>query len=159
MSTHRIAAYQIEVLCFGEQKKKPHNDIVVPDTRGVYRCDRCGWEGKGQSRCPKCAYSISPKGKIKVVDTLPVAHRRTLLELFYNYRHAIKWGARYGTVISCQKVDKSYYLNNIEHLNLNQEPITIELEQEDYVLSKTLELERPRRKPGVGKLNVEIVRE
>ena len=64
-----------------------------------------------------------------------------------------------GAIVdSCKKVDKSHYLENIEHLNLEQETMTIELEQEDYVLTRTLELERPRKVFEEKKYEVEIER-
>ena len=85
----------------------------------------------------------------KVVDILLPPPARTLLPISRKSTKAIKrWASRFGMVRSCRKVDKSYYLENIVHLNLKQEPLTIEIEQEeDFVLNKALELERPRIQP------------
>ena len=158
MSQHRLEAYQIEVLDFSKRKNQHRSDAVIADGRGAYRCRQCHWEGEHQGRCPNCGSELYQKGRIKAVDMLPTAPRRTLVELFYNPRGARKWGSRFGTVISCKKVDKSHYLENIEHLNLEQETMTIELEQEDYVLTRTLELERPRKVFEEKKYEVEIER-
>ncbi len=153
MSNHRLAVYQIEVLDFARNHNGHQRDVVIPDAQGIYKCGRCGWEGQQQNQCPKCDNKqIFPRGRIKLVDRVPIAPRRTVMGGFFNHKSAKRWGERFGTVISCHKVDKSYYLENIEHLNLKQEPVTIELEQEDFVLNKALELERPRRKSDGGKI-------
>lgn len=160
MSKQRLDAYQIEVLEFPKNARKQQSSTaVIPDARGQYRCPRCNWEGEWVMVCPKCgSKELYPKSRVKLADTQTVGHRRTVMELFRDAKKAKKWGARFGTVISCRKIDKSYYLENIEHLNLRQEPLTIELEQ-DFVLNKALELERPKRNFGNRKLNVEIVEE
>jgi hypothetical protein len=161
MSEHCLSAYQVDVLDFKKRNHKPPHEGVFHDTKGIYICLRCSWEGYWEKQCPKCDNKeIFPKGRIKVEDILSVAqHRRTLVGLFFNKEKAKRWGSRYGTVISCRKVDKSRYLENIEHLNLKQEPPTIELAQEEFVLSRTLELERPRRRYDVDKININIIDE
>ncbi len=158
MSSHQLQAYKIEVLDFSKKNGNHHSDAVYIDKNGIYQCVRCGWEGYWEKQCPKCDNKeLHSKSRIKAVDAMPVAPRRTLVELFYKYEQALRFGQRHGTVISCHKVDKSYYLENIEHLNLHQEPLTIEVEQEeDFVLSRTLELERPRRKYNEEKYNIEV---
>jgi hypothetical protein len=140
-----LATYQIEVLDFSKKPRGQYSDALVPDGRGVYRCRKCEWEGQTSGECPQCGNrDLYQKGKVKVVDTLPAAPRRTLVELFYGYKQAVRWASKFGSVISCRKVDKTRYLENIEHLNLGQEPVRFEVEQ-DYVLTRTFELERPRR--------------
>ncbi len=156
MSSHRLKAYQIEILDFKKRKDNHHNDMVVLDTKGIYICPSCGWEGNWLRECPKCDNAnLHPKNRIKIVDTLSIASRRTLVGLFYKDETAKRWGERYGTVISCRKVDKTKYLENTEHLKLKQEPITIEIEQ-DFILNRALELERPRRQYDGGGINIEV---
>ena len=70
--------------------------------------------------------------------------KRTLFKRSKDKERAKRWGAQFGSVISCDKVDVSCYLANIEHLNLEQ-PIEIAIEPE-YVLNKAFEIERPKRK-------------
>lgn len=159
MSGHRLIAFQIELLDFSRRNNGHYSDAVVLDTRGIYLCQRCGWEGQREDKCPKCGEGLYPKGRVKVVDRKPIAPRRTKIGLFYNIKGAKKWGRKFGTVISCHKVDKSPYLKNIEYLNLKQEPLTIELVQEDYVLNKALELERPKKRFDNGGINIEIRKE
>lgn len=155
MSQRRLATYQIEVLDFSKKPKGLYSDSLAPDGRGVYRCRKCEWEGRFSEECPQCGNKdLYQKGKVKVVDTLPVAPRRTLVELFYGYKQAIRWASKFGSVISCHKVDKTRYLENIEHLNLEQEAVRFEVEQ-DYVLTRSLELERPRKTFSEKEFDVE----
>lgn len=102
--------------------------------------------------------TVFENGKKQKVDILPEAPRRTLLKRAKSSELAKRWGARFGTVISCFKVDTEKYLNNIEYLNLAQEPIAIEAEPE-YFLNKNLEITRPRREFGGKKIELEIVDE
>jgi len=69
---------------------------------------------------------------------------------------AKKWGAKFGTVLHCAKVDTTPYLKNIEYLNLNQEPLEIEIDREEYVLNRAMELTRPRKRFG-DKKDIEVV--
>ncbi len=113
------SAYQIEVLDFSRRRNRHYGLRGTPN-------------GKGR----------------KEEDRLPVADHITKVFRFRNPEAAKRWAAKKGkkkrSIISCHKVDISPYLQNIEHLNLNQEPLTIEVEQ-DYVLNKVLELTRPRK--------------
>ncbi len=74
----------------------------------------------------------------KESDMVRTAHKRTILCRSYKDAEAIKrWAGKFGSIISCQKVGTSpnrkasmiSYLENIEHLNLRQETLTIEIEQ------------------------------
>ncbi len=130
---HREHVFQIEVSDYGCRPTK-YRDYKNP----------LWWDNEGNQG--------------KVVDILPPPPSRTLIPLSHKNTKAIKrWARRFGMVTSCHKVDKSYYLENIEHLNLHQEPLTIEVEQEDFVLTKALELERPRKRFEDKKYNIEII--
>ncbi len=76
----------------------------------------------------------------------PRRPRRTLFFHGKSKERAESWGARFGTVLHCRKVDTTPYRKNIDFLDLHQEPISIEIEREEYVLNKALELSRPRKR-------------
>lgn len=81
-------------------------------------------------------------GRIKVVDTLSSQPpHRTIISRRKTAKAAMRWGSRYGTVISCEKVDTTSYLKNIEYLNLKQKPRIIKLDKEEFIVTKRLELE------------------
>lgn len=88
---------------------------------------------------------------IKLEDVLMPAPKRTLLKYFKDKTSAEKWGARFGTVIACFKVDKSGYLENIEHLLLTQEPLTVEFSNEGFSVDKDLNVSRTGKE-----FNIEI---
>ncbi len=121
MGRHTILdiVYQTEVIDFSRRKNRRYGLRGTPNGRGR-----------------------------KEEDRLPVGDRETNVSHFKNAesakRRVSKKGKKKRSIISCRKVDTSPYLLNIEHLNLNQEPMTIEVEQ-DYVLNKALELSRPRK--------------
>lgn len=79
---------------------------------------------------------------IKLADVPMPAPQRTLLKYFKNKRSAETWGARFGTVIACFKVDKSEYLENIERLKLEQEPLSIGFANESFAVDKDLNIVR-----------------
>ena len=70
---------------------------------------------------------------------------------------AKRWGAKFGTVLHCFKVDTTPYLKNIEFLNLHQEPMEIEIDREEYVLNRAMELTRPRKRFSDKNFDVEVV--
>lgn len=76
------------------------------------------------------------------VDLLAETPCRTLVGRFKDHKRAIRWGKRFGTVKECYKVDTSPYLNNINYLNLDQKPITVEIELEEFTLNENLEITR-----------------
>lgn len=95
--------------------------------------------------------------KSKAVDMLSItAPTKTLLKRFKDKESAERWGARCGSLISCEKVDISPYYENIEHLNLKQEPIVIQIEREEYILNKAVEL---GHKKDFGNNKIEIEKE
>lgn len=74
--------------------------------------------------------------------------RRTLFMCGKSVEKVRRWGARFGTVLHCRKVDTSYYYHkSIDNLVLDQKPISIEIDsREEYVVSRSLELNRPRKR-------------
>jgi hypothetical protein len=77
--------------------------------------------------------------KVDILSEIPC---RTLVGRFKNYKRALRWGQRFGTVKECHKVDTSPYLNNINYLNLDQKPITIEVDLEEFTVNESLEVTR-----------------
>jgi hypothetical protein len=126
MSNMRESLFQIEVLDFSKRRQVYHSEDVVSKT--ITNRDK-----------------TQKQTRLKVIDTEPIAPTRTLFKRAKDSELAKRYGGRFGTVISCFKVDISTYLENIEHLNLEPTPITLEAEPE-YVLTKALELDKPRRK-------------
>ena len=90
--------------------------------------------------------------KVKLDDVPMPAPQRTLFGYFKGRTMAEKWGSRFGTVIACFKVDKSGYLENIEHLNLEQEPLHIGMATEGYSINESLQVVRSREE----EFNIEI---
>lgn len=89
----------------------------------------------------------------KTVDTLPEIPCRTIVQRFRDYKAALRYGQRFGTVKECRKVDTSPYLKNIDYLNLNQQPFTVEFDRQELMLSESLEITRakPERKIELGR--------
>lgn len=85
------------------------------------------------------------------------APRMTKVKIAKSAETAKRWGARFGTVLHCVKVDTTPYLKNIEYLNLHQEPMEIEIDKEEYVLNKAMELSRPRKRYSDKDFNAEVI--
>ncbi len=91
------------------------------------------------------------KQKLDILKEIPC---RTLLHRVRDYKAAIRWGERFGTVLERRKVSREPYLKNAEYLNLNQKPVSIQMEPE-FVINKAMELTRePQREQ---KIRIEIV--
>jgi hypothetical protein len=120
----RESLYQIEVLNFSRRQNYHSEDVV---TKG--------------------------KGKLKVIDTEPQGEVRTLFKRAKDKELAKRWASGFGSVISCDKVDVTCYLENIEHLNLNPIPIQIVAEQE-FTINKDLEITVPK---NLATEDVEII--
>jgi hypothetical protein len=123
-----LPLFQIEVLDFSARKQgyDSYDRRMFKDENGIIR---------------------------KTVDTLPEIPCRTIVQRFKDYKAALRFGQRFGTVKECRKVDTIPYLSNINYLNLDQKPIAIEMErEEEFELTDTLEVRRTQE----PKLDVEI---
>jgi hypothetical protein len=102
-----LSVYQIEVLDFSKRKQgySNYSRSLFRDTDGTIK---------------------------KTADTLPEIPCRTIVDRFKNYKAALRFGRRLGTVKECRKVDYERYLNNQEHLRLNQQPTAIEIDREEF---------------------------
>ena len=91
----------------------------------------------------------------KDVDHWTTAPHRTLLKRAKSAEIAKNWAKRFGSILHCEKVDTSPYYRNIEFLNLEEKPIEIRLDREEFIVNKALELTRqPQRTP---QYSVEVV--
>jgi hypothetical protein len=54
--------------------------------------------------------------------------------------------SKYGSVLSCQKVDPFYFLYKIEFLNLKQTPMVVEIGNSSITTNNTLEIQKPATK-------------
>lgn len=89
----------------------------------------------------------------KDIDRWIAAPRRTVFRRAKSAECAKNWAKRFGSVISCDKVDFEPYRRNIEFLNLEQ-PV-IQMAVEDFVVNKAMELTRePQRQQ---KIRIEVV--
>jgi hypothetical protein len=60
---------------------------------------------------------------------------------------AVRFGRKYGNVISCTKIDPTRYLHQIENIKLPpMKPITVELIDSSVVVDKSLELQKKEPK-------------
>lgn len=79
--------------------------------------------------------------KMKVADIALPMSSRPILRWAKNSESAKRWAKKFGTVISCFKVDRTKYLENIEHLNLNQDTLNIEVASNGIIgVETTLEI-------------------
>ena len=77
-------------------------------------------------------------------DMLPQPEAKTIFVTAKDGDKAKKKAESFGAVQFCRKVDVSYFLNKIEHLNLNQKPLVIELAVEQHFeLNKDMEITSP----------------
>ncbi len=116
--------FQLEVLDFHRKNYNPffsYKDDVISDGNG---------------------------GRIKLIDTLPIAPLRTLLKRAKSEKIAKKWATRFGSIISCCKVGVEPYYKNIEYLNIKQKPM-VEFTVDDFTVNKNLEVSRVRRDSGI----------
>ncbi len=78
-----------------------------------------------------------------IEDYIP---ERTLFKWAKDGRRATDWGAKFGSVISCCKVDSHIRkLEMIEHLRLEQRPIEVEIGIEEITLGRDLEIKPAER--------------
>lgn len=122
-----LPLFQIEILDFSKKNGHVHNF-------GVDNVGTIAWQF-GNKICTR------PE-KVKQADRVSQAPRRTLCKRFKNDKAALRWANRIGSVLSCKKVDVSCYLNNIEHLNLHQEPIEVVIDKQEFVLEKDFVITR-----------------
>lgn len=76
----------------------------------------------------------------KKIDIMSAVRYKVLFKRARNYKSALRWGQKQGTVISCQKVDVSYHMSKIEYLNVVTKPIPIDVDMQEFVVGEGLEV-------------------
>ena len=124
MSATTLNLYEIGVLNYSKVKKRT-NTVVLSGDREKY----------------PMTYAESGTSAKNKIDVKPQAFLRTIFRKAKDQSRAMRMGAKLGTVQYCRKVDASYYFQKIEYLNLNQQPPTVEIRNEDlFVLNAQGEL-------------------
>lgn len=104
---------------------------------------------------------VPTSGNRNKVDILPHIPTRTIFMRVQGkdaHKKAMQRAKKKGTVVFCNKVQTSYYLNKIEYLNLNQVPLTVEIEMEqEFELSKALEISNPQKRMLEQKYEIELI--
>ena len=54
----------------------------------------------------------------------------------------MRYGKRFGSVVSCHKVDVSHYVKSAEYRTLPPKPVSISIDKEEYVLGKDIQIEK-----------------
>ena len=91
----------------------------------------------------------SGRGVREIVDTIPVI---TKLKWAKNGKRAIAWAKKFGSVISCRKVDSHIYkLNAIDYLRIEPKPIEVDISLEEFIVGHDLEVE-----PNIKKADMNI---
>ena len=91
----------------------------------------------------------------KEADRWESAPSRTVFKRAKHEKTAKNWAKRFGSIISCVKVDTIPYTRNIEFLNLEEGMLTIQMESSDFLVNKTMELSKePQR---TQKIRIEVI--
>jgi len=123
-----LGVFQLEILDYSRRSTDHYETITTQ--RYMPR------DGNGRDK-----HKVTTK-----LDLMPDVPHRTILGRFKDSNAAKRWGRRFGTIVSCQKVDTMPYLRNIEFLNLETH-VEIQVAQDEFVINKALELTRPRKEP------------
>ena len=92
----------------------------------------------------------SGKGVHEVVDTVPLI---TKLKWAKNGKRAMAWAKKFGSVISCQKVDSHIRrLQMIDYLRIETKPIEVDISVEEFTVGRDLVIE-PTSKSKVIDVN------
>jgi hypothetical protein len=80
----------------------------------------------------------SGKGVRELVETVPVI---TKLKWAKNGKRAMAWAKKFGSVISCRKVDSHLYqLNKINYLRIEPKPMEVEFSVEEFTIGRDAEI-------------------
>lgn len=73
-----------------------------------------------------------------IEDNIP---EKTLFRWAKRGKQAMAWARKFGTVLSCHKVDSHMRrLEMIEHLRVEQKPIEVDISLEDFIVGRNLEI-------------------
>ena len=80
----------------------------------------------------------SGRGVHELVETIPLI---TKLKWAKKAKRAMAWARKFGSVISCQKVDSHMYrLNMIDYLNVAPKPIEVDISPEEFTIGRDLQV-------------------
>lgn len=87
------------------------------------------------------------KGKREIVETVPLI---TKLKWAKKPKNAMSWAKKFGSVISCHKVDSHIRkLNMIEHLRIDTKPIEVDIGLNDFIMRSDLTIESGSKKKSI----------
>lgn len=73
-----------------------------------------------------------------IEEIIPV---RTLLKWAKDGRRATVWAKRFGSVISCRKVDSHFHrLSMIDYLRIELKPVEVDISAEEFIIGRDLEI-------------------
>ena len=82
--------------------------------------------------------SRSGRGIHEVVETIPLL---TKLKWAKNGKRAMAWAKKFGSVISCRKVDShEHRLQMINYLRLETKPIEVDISVDEFTIGRDLEI-------------------
>lgn len=115
MSKSRVAPgfslFQLVIQDFAHRKPPPNNSFYV---------DKSG------------------KGVKELVDTIPVI---TKLKWAKSGKRAMAWARKFGSVVSCRKVDSHFHkLNAIDYLRVEPKPIEVDISLDEFTLGRDFEV-------------------
>lgn len=85
----------------------------------------------------------SGRGIREVVETIP---ERTLFKWAKDGKRAISWSRKFGSVVSCRKVDSHLRrLEMISHLSVDMKPIEVEISVDEFIIGRDLEIKPAER--------------
>jgi hypothetical protein len=84
---------------------------------------------------PKGMYvDKSGKGIREVVETIPTM---TKLKWAKNAKRAMSWAKKFGSVISCRKVDSHIHrLNMIDYLRVEPKPMEVDISLDEFIVGR-----------------------
>jgi hypothetical protein len=80
----------------------------------------------------------SGKGVKEVVDTIPIL---TKLRWAKNGKRAMAWARKFGSVISCRKVDSHLHrLEMIDYLRIETKPLEVDITADEFIVGRDFEI-------------------
>lgn len=107
----------------------------------VFEVVTCNYEG---SEVKTVSVPVDKAGMKR--DVLVNQHYETHFVERHNAESAKSRASKYGSVMSCQKVDPFYFLHKIEFLNLHQIPMVVEIGNGSIIANNALEIQKPEAK-------------
>lgn len=82
------------------------------------------------------------------------APQRTLFRWAKDGKRAMKWAKKFGSVISCRKVDSHIRrFEMIDHLNIELKPIAVDITADEFIVGRDLQIEPKISTKNIGVSN------